>query len=272
MSNWTLNSVDFDTYGLIPGHASDSNIALSGCFDLPARIGNTHHNWADEDGVEPFVTAGEIMFGGRELTIKCSILAERANIDTYLASLYSDIAAFTDLVALSTPYGSFQVYIRQITPEYLQSAANVTIVLREPVVTLTGGALPATGANNHQFDGIPFVSFGLYLSASKDFRQLAEMKDQNFTKYGSEGWHIVKRKEKTLLIEGFIVASSLADFQAKIKALYLLFKSSGLRTIVLRSATVTCFATQGFKVDNIYLFTNGMVANFSISLICVTIT
>jgi hypothetical protein len=124
----------------------------------------------------------------------------------------------------------------------------------------------------YSFDKIPFSYFGIYLSKPESLHDLPELKEQFFTKYGSEGYQIVKRKNKTFDFNGFIIGNSLADFQDKIKALYLLFSSSGTRQVKLNNEIyVECFATEGFKVENIYLYNNMVIANIKISLICVKV-
>ena len=55
MTTYTLNSVNLTTYGITPGHAPGSNIAMAGIYDCPPRIGETHREWADDDSVEPYV-------------------------------------------------------------------------------------------------------------------------------------------------------------------------------------------------------------------------
>lgn len=141
MSVYTLNSVNLSTYGLIPGHAPSSNVAMQGIFDLPSRIGQTSYEWA-ESNIEPWVSADEIFFGGRDIVFYGSILGTNKVINDYLTALYNAVEAFTDLVALVTPYGTFNVQIKTIVPEYFTGACRVVITFREPVVDLTGGILP----------------------------------------------------------------------------------------------------------------------------------
>jgi hypothetical protein len=272
MSNYSLNGVDLDVYGLKTSHASGSNIALSGCFDMPKRIGTTYHEWDDENGIEPFVAESEIMFEGRDLTLYCGIIDTFTNVNSYLDSLNTAVKNFSDLVSLVTPYGTFQVLVKNIVPDYLNFGSQIVISLREPIVTLTGGSLPAIGTAINKIDNIPFASFGLYLSSAKDQRQLAEMKEHSTTIYGSEGYYIAKRKNNIIVIDGLLVGSSLSDFQSKIKALFLIFKTAGLRTIVIGSTSMTCFAADGFKVSDVHIYTNQVIAKFNISLMVVTLT
>ena len=238
---------------------------------MPARIGTTYHSWDDEDSVEPWVLADEIMFAGRDIIFSGALFGSRSVINAFLQSLYDAVAAFTGLVTLSTPYGDFGIYVKSIVPQHYNGAASVIITFREPVVTLTG-ELPATGSSNYTIDSIPFASFGLYVTKPGSVFNLPELKDQQFTIYGSEGFQIVKRKTKNLEIDGFIVGSSLADFISKIQALYKVFSSAGTRNMTLNNIiTAECFSTEGFKVSDVIVYTNGVIANFHISLITTSV-
>lgn len=250
-----LDSIDLATYGIVPGHQPESNISLKGCFDMPARIGDTYYEWADEDGIEPYVEDDEIFFGGRDIYFVGAIFGTRTQINDYLDTFYTAIEAFTDLVTFSTPYGDFDVQVKNVSVEYLDGAANINIVFREPVVDLTGGTLPATGSSENTIDGIPFTSFGFYLSGTKDINSLSEMKEQHFTIDGAEGFQMTTRQGKSFDLNGFLVATNLADYLSKIKALYLLFSSEGTRSVIVNNQDpVECFLKDGFKIAGVYIF------------------
>ena len=270
--SYSLNGTNLSTYGIVPGHSSGSNIALSGCFSMPARMGQTSYEWA-ESNIEPWVDASEIYFGDRDIKFTGSIIGTNKVINDYLQALYDAVESFTDLVALVTPYGTFSVQVKTIEPEYLVGGCKVIITFREPVVDLTGGTIPAVGINAYTIDGIPFTGFGLYYSMGGGLRNLSDMKEQLFTKYGSEGYQMSKRKSRSFDIKGFIMGSSLADFQNKIKQLYLIFSSAGMRSIVINNEIkITCFAVDGFAVDNVLLYNTGMIADFRINLICTDVS
>lgn len=269
---YTLNSVNLSTYGIIPGHISGSNIALSGCFDLPERIGATHYIWPEDNSVEPYVASDELFFAGRDLVFKGVILGPNAVINNYIKALYNAVQAFADLVTFATPYGSFSVQVKSITPIHYNSACTIEIAFREPVVTLTGGALPAAGINNYTIDHIPFSSFGLYLGSKKELANLPDLKPQYFTKYSSEGYQITKYSNKALSIEALLKASSLSDFQDKVRNLYLLFSSAGTRNIKINDqANIDCFATKGFKIEGIMILNEAMIGVFKADLMAVNV-
>lgn len=270
---YTLNSIDlYNTYGIRAGHAPDSNIAIQGCFDLPARTGKCFHSWGDEDGIEPYVASGEMFYAGRDIVFTGSILGANSVINSNLTTFYTAINA-SGISVFETPYVSASGYVKSVTPEYMHGGAKITMTFREPIVSLTG-TLPASGGtSSYTIDNIPFSSFGLYLSKAEALHDLPELKEQYFTRYGAEGYQVVKRKHNILDFNGFIIGTSLSDFQSKVSALRKLFSSSGTRTINLNNElTVVCFATEGFKVDRVYLFNNRAVANFRMSLLCESVT
>jgi len=265
----TLNNIALSTYGLTAGHAPASNVSMEGVFDMPKRTGTTFKDWDDSDSVEPWVLADELFFAGRDIVFSGSIQGTVSGMNGYLESFYDAINAAIGLSTLVTPYNSASGYVKSVIPQYMDGGCSVEMTFREPVVSLVG-SLPATGSSANMIDSIPFLSFGLYLSKAEALHELAEPKEQYFTKYGAEGYQIVKRKNKTLEIRGFVIGTSLSDFTTKVQALYKAFSSAGTRTIVLdTTTTVTCFAIEGFRISNIILYDTGMIGRFNISLIII---
>lgn len=267
---YLLDNIDiYNTYSIRAGHASESNIAMLGVFDLPARTGKTYHSWGDSEVIEPYSASGDMSFAGRDIIFSGLILGTNSVINNNLKTFYAAINAATGLIVFETPYHSASGYVKSVIPEMFNGGAKIAITFREPIVSLTG-TLPSAGLSNYTIDAIPFSSFGLYLSKSEVLHNLPDLKEQFFTKYGSEGYQIVKRKNKTLDINGFITGTTLSDFQTKIKALYKLFSSSGTRNIKINDEiNADCFATEGFNVRNIHLYNNLVIANITISLIVV---
>ena len=263
---YTLNSIALSTYGITAGHAPASNVSMEGVFDMPKRTGTTFKDWDDSDSVEPWVLANEIFFAGRDIVFNGSIQGTVSGMNGYLDSFYSAINAASGLSVFTTPYNSASGYVKSVDPKYMNGGCSIELVFREPVVSLVGSS-PASGSSANMIDSIPFLSFGLYLSKADALHDLPKTKEQHFTKYGEEGYQIVKRKNKTLEIKGFIVGTSLSDFTTKVQALYKVFSSAGTRSIVLdTTTTVSCFAVEGFKVSNIILYNTGMIGKFDISL------
>jgi len=144
-------------------------------------------------------------------------------------------------------------------------------VVNLPVnISISRNELSGIGISEYLIDGNDMLNFGLYISESKAIDNLPELKDQFFTKYGSEGYQITGRKNKTLSLDGFIIGASLTDMNVKIANLTLLFATEGLRAIKLKDHDlISCFATEGFKVGDIVVYNNGIAAKFNIDLIIV---
>ena len=265
--SYLLNSVNLNTYGITAGHSDNSNIAVAGCFSMPERSGKCFHSWNEYNSVEPYVATSEIFFEGRDITFTGAIFGINSAINNNLQTFYNAINAATGLSVFETPYNSASGYVKSIIPEMMNGGARIQMIFPEPVVTLTG-TLPASGLSNYTIDVRPFTSYGLYLSKTEALHDLPEMKEQIFTQYGSEGYQITKRENKTLEFNGFIIGTTLADFQSKVSALYKCFSSSGTRNIKINDEiNADCFATEGFTIDNVHL--NGQViANFKASLMC----
>lgn len=264
---YTLNSVNFTIYGIIPGRVAGGNVAVEGNFNLPARIGKTFHEWGDEDGIQAYTDASEIFFGGRDIKFEGFLIGNNSTCFANLKSFTDACDAVTGTQTFATPYGNYNVLVKSVVPTHYYGATKITVNFREPVVDISGGTLPGTGASDWQIDGIPFTSFGLYPSSKTGMTALPEYKPQSFTKYGMEGFQPTKRKNKILTIQGFVIGSGLVDFQSKIKALYLIFSSTGTRQIKLNNELyVTCFADTGFMVSELHYADNGIIAKFKIDL------
>lgn len=249
---YILNSVDFSTYGILPGQISGGNIALRGCFDMPERIGDVYHEWGDENGLEVYAASAEIFYGGRDIAFEGLIEGTRETIYSGLQSLYTNINAASGLQVFSTPYGNFNVYPKQASPTHHRGISIIKMDFREPVPDLSGGTIPETGSDLYTIDAVPMRSFGLYASSYTGVISLPEMKQMQFTKAEEEGYQITKRRANKIELSGVLLADDLTTFMANIKNLYALFTAEGERQIILRNqATIAGYILNGFKVDKI---------------------
>lgn len=265
---YLLNNIDISTFGMIASQVSGSNIALSGWCDLPIRTGDTHYSWAEEDSVEPYVDEDDIAFEGRDLVLKAIILGSNFDLYPKLRDFYAFIASFTELVTLSTPYGDFEVYVKDVKESHSFAACELEITFREPVVTINGTIPTSSAIEPYTIDSVPFSAYGLYVNKSGEVYNLPEAKEQFFTKYKKEGYQITKREYRTLTIDGYVMASSLNDFKTKVANLQYIFSCEGERQIKKNNEiVVTCFAKDGFSINEIFLLTNSIISKFSISLV-----
>lgn len=267
---YSLNGILFSVYGLIPSQAPSSNIALSGCFDMPIRRGDLFYEWGDENGVEAYVDEADLMFDGRDIDCHCVILGTRLEIESKLRLLYKDIRLFSDLVELVTDYGTFNVYVKSVQPTITRGGANIVISFREPVVDLSG-TIPSVASSDTNIDGVPLSSYGLYFSSVLSQADLQDMKEQYFTSYETEDFQITKRKANILTINCFILGNSLEDFKSKISSLYALYSSVNMKNITLSGSNYGAhFPVNGFSISDVIITNNIVIGRFNTELIAGT--
>lgn len=251
---YSLNGTSLESLGFIAGQQTGSNIALTGFLDMPSRLGKTHHVWAEGKGLQPYVGAGEIRFGGRDLKVTGYFKeTDRSLLLAKDKALTALVDGITTLVPLVTDWGTFNVYVVKITSQLLhETILQVNIEMREPLVNLTG-TLPSPDNGEFGIDGYSFSQLGGFLTKFNGERYgRAGTKEQNFTSWQHEGYQITKRGAPTLDFELFVQANNYALFEGKIRALYKLLGGSGTRIInVVRDQFREFFVTDGFAVNNI---------------------
>lgn len=257
---YTIGGFDLLAAGAIPIRQGDSNIALSGFLDMPARIGKTEHDWAEEHGVEPYVSAGEIFFGGRSLGLSMVVTGNsKAQVFDRVSAISGAIDGFTGLVPLVTPYGTYQVYVdAAIKGEYLPDAGptkgvRMVLPMREPVVTMDGEVPAATGSE-FGIDGISFASMGGELiELSGDRWGRPAPKSEQAQGYGFEPHLITKRFAGDLLLKVGIKQATMLDLQEKVAGLAALFASPGLRSLTVANDKLRSFyIKEGFKATRVW--------------------
>lgn len=266
--SYSLNNIPLSNYGIEAGQASGSNLAVKGMFDMPERGGECYRSWGDE-GIEAFTDADDIYFKGRDLSFHGFILGTRAEILARLDSLKSDISAYTNLVQLSTPYGDFSVKVEKIDSDVMEGGTGVVIHFREPEVDITGGVIPGVGESNYEIDGIPFKAFGMYVSKVSGWGSTPEQQQEYFTSYGKEGYQITGRDISEVFVNVFLLADSMNELTTKIRALWALFSSPGLREVKLKDWTIDALIKDGFKVDKIYANGGNVTATINMKMIAV---
>src|SRR5690606_5656406 len=128
-------------YGILARKAPGQNIAVTGIFDMPKRIGDTHNDWAEENGIDPYVDASDLYFGGRSIFFYGYLVGDRATVDANLQLLKTAIDTYTSLVPFETPYGTACVKVVKMDTKMYQGGATVSIEFREPVVGAVCGVL-----------------------------------------------------------------------------------------------------------------------------------
>lgn len=263
---YLLHGTNLDTFGILPAQVAGSNIAVSGHLDFPARINTTNRSWGDENGVEPYVSASEMQYGGRDIVFHGLIKGtSRNDVANKLETFYQFINSFTDLVEFETPHGTWNVYVKEaIQPNYFLNLASFSITFREPAPNLSGGTIPSTAdASNVQgIDGIDFVDLGFTVI---DFTHLGirfltlkgildrpTPKAQNAIGYFSEAYQITRTEAREYTMNALIQATDYATLVQTCKNLYALFMAEGIRVIYLPYDVIRLvYVDKGFTVKNI---------------------
>lgn len=252
--SYSLNGTDLSAFGFEPGRQPGSNIALSGFFDMPARIGKTYHSWGDSNGVQPYVSASEIRFGGRDLTLVGFIRgSDRGDVLNKCQSIRDFVNSFTDLVPLSCAWGTYSVRIGSIPINSLHATtAEITINMREPVVNLSG-SLPTVDNGEYGIDDISFAALGISLvNFAGDRLGRPGTKPEQFTSWINEGYQITPTEQAKLDLNFLIQETDYSEVLGIIQGLYALFSKPGTRMLNTPNDTYReFFLTDGFVVDEI---------------------
>lgn len=256
---YILSLADLSNFGFYAGKQPDSDIALSGFMDMPSRLGKTFHSWANEDGIEPYVSANEIFFGGRALNLVGYIKGiNTEDCNAKIKQLYDYIDGFTGLVPLTSKWGTSTVYVdAAIIGERLSNGIiKINIPMREPSVNVTGNSLPVTNAK-YGIDGISFADMGAWsLELSGDRWTRTAPKSDTISVYGKEAYLIAKKQAPSLSLKLGITDLTFSGLKQKVQNILALLAKPGLRTLTYNNDNLrTFFVKDGFTVTDIRTMT-----------------
>lgn len=254
---YKINNVPIEDYGFRPGWLQgkkDSSFALAGMFDLPARTGKTYYEWPN--GIEPYIDADEIVFGGRDLTLNLICKAENLTVfKTHLDVLYGELQK--PVVLWSELFGPFMVTVTKSTVGYHKNGwASVTLYLHEDNPAISKILLPAQLGDVYGIDGYSWQELGFVIETISGRYDLGQTKETGV------------RAFTTLVLKATLKAGVFADLQLKVNRLQSLFAAPGLRAVKYFDGTqVNCFAASGFTITTIKNYGNGYRGTFEIKLI-----
>jgi len=250
---YSFNGKPFSDYGIISTKPSDSDLSISGCWDMPSRTGKTHHVWPDDIGLEPYVRADEIFFSGRDIVFRGHIQsASREGALVAVNKFISDIDSATTLAPLTCPWGTWNVYVKDaIAISYMSNGISaITITFREPVVTVP--TYIPVGNGGIGIDGIAFEELGLVKLVTSDQFDRSAIKGAEQTVYGSEAWKVTKRTFREFNLKFAINEPSYASFISTVSIVHALFAKAGVRTLTLDDGSVReFFVKDGFSVSGL---------------------
>lgn len=263
---YTLNDIDLDAvYGFTPTKAEGSNLALIGAWNLPKRSGKTYHNWAEDEGMEPYLLETDMRFEGRDIVMGGVIKGtDEADTHEKVNSFISFLNSLTALVTLSTDWGDFDVLVKEkITVRYLYpNLAQLIITMREPVVPEPDAYVtaydptahtPGSAENFRSIDGIDGESFsllGLVVTEMKDYLSRSATKDAYFTAYQTEGFQVTKPGSKMVVLKGVLKAANYAAMATLISDLHAIFRAPGRRYLTAGNIPIAeGWVLDGFEVS-----------------------
>lgn len=256
-----------EAFGIIPGQAPGSNLSLQGHLDFPVRLNTTARSWADQGGIEPYVSAGEIQFAGRDIAFYCYLKAANKKAgETQLLQFYDFLDSLTDLAAFATPWGTFQVRVSdKIEASHKgEGFFTLTVKFREPVPDLTGGAIPES-ADPELVGGIDGVDFGALGFTVIDFTHLGiryltlkgihergAPKAQAAIGYFTEAYQVTKPQAREYTLNALIQAETYSQLAQTVKNLYALFKEPGTRALYLKNDLLRLvYVRNGFQIKQV---------------------
>ena len=261
--------MNISEYGIIPCRGNDSNLALCGWLNLPPRLGETYHEWAEEDGVEPYVLSDEIFFTGLDLTFTGLIKGTKEGCEEKIQMLVSEINSMPGTFVLSCALGDFEVYLKSLATRQSSNICEITIIFHQPVIPFPVLTLPVATPAKNTINGMAFSSFGLTLRTSPDYI-LGEMRDQDLTVYDTELYKKVKRGPRKITLDCILSATTLTEFIQRGKLLRKLFSDPGLKDVKIGDRIYSAYAVDGFEITGINIYGNAVIAEFIIQLILYT--
>jgi hypothetical protein len=264
---YTINGINLATFGIIPTQAPGSNLALEGFLSMPERINKTSHSWGDSNGLEPYVSSGELYWGGRNMILYGIVKAEsRDAAQDMLNEFYAYLDTLNTLATLVCDWGSWQVLINgQIDVVYIGSGVcSIRIPFRQPVVDLTGGVVPSSEdfSSVAGIDGVDFEALGFTLV---NFEQMGiranrlegqlhrpSPKPMQAIGYETEAYQVTKTDARQIRLKGVIQKATFAAVETTVKNLFAVFASPGTRVLYIPEDRIRIvYAKDGFQVNKI---------------------
>ena len=234
---YSLNGINLSDYGIVVKE-------FRGYLDMPKRMGDTEQSWPDENGIEAFTDTDDIKFDGRDLTLIGYFESSRiAGMISTSQVFYTDVVAFTDLVELVTPYGTYDVYLKNgVDAKYLGgSFSDLKIVFREPVSSFTGLTGTGSGVTGYGIDTFDFkADYSIQITEVEGKYNLPKMKGFNPVQYAEESYSVTKFDTKEIIVRGY------CEDLTKIPNLYSLLSDSGERVLHLKfDKSRNCYVKNG---------------------------
>lgn len=272
MSNYKINGVDMSDFDILSLKANPNDYAVVGALDFPKRLGDVFYEWAESDVAEFFTDVDDIMFDGRDITFTGLIKGDRAYTSNKIKAL-NKLLSTRVLVSFQNPFGSHNIYVKNMDVETRKTLAKLTINMREPQVSVSSATLPPATASDYSIDGIPFSSFGMQITNVQGLNNIGDMNTQYSSEYNKDKSQVTGRKVHKITIGGYIKSTSESDLSAKLKAFYYLLSKPNARVFKLNlNGNVKAICADGMQVSDIRRYAVNLYAKYKLTLVfCGTI-
>ncbi|WP_286755513.1 hypothetical protein [Roseivirga sp. UBA838] len=254
---YTLNDIDLTDYGIIPAKGSRGNIALAGFLDLPQRMGKSYHVWAEDDGPEAWADASLIGYEGRDLTLSVIIRgSDLTEAQENIHALYDAMTSFTDLVELGTPYGTFNVLVKDAQAlDYIgHNYFRGELRFREPQPVLSGiiPTEPNPSALENSLDGILLSTLSLTYLEWKNENNRSAVQPYELPTYLKEGYKTTLPAPHQYELKCLLLSENIASLITKAKAINAIWLQAGTRDLVINEVSIaSCIAPEGISYSDI---------------------
>lgn len=268
---YKLNNILINNYGLTPGRAPGSSIAIAGFMDLPKRNGKVYHDWGEVAGVEPYtaVTDHKLYDKGRVIFYGYVRSTTRTNVVKRIEELYHTLAA-QEYHTLSTPWGTFtQLYVKEkIEVDWLgPSAAKLKLVFDGYELPLAYVALPIPAETGlHHIDNRSFVDFGAFVEKVENNFDRPDTKEAFSSNY-LHPHQVTKPGYKEFKLSLLFYATDYEALKANIKAFYIaLMFFPGTRIMNVDGLERECFNIEGVQVQQLQISAGQAICKLTLEM------
>lgn len=244
---YAIGGVNLATFSFRPR----APYALSGAYDLPARIGQTKQDWADENFVEPFIREDEFFLGGRDLVLRGYIKGDTAQLSTAYHALNSHLDSLMGApTTLSCGMGYFQVFVVDFKTvrKCPTDMTEIEITMRQPEVVPWGYA-PSNPSGGAGINGYSWADLGFMLNDVHAWDRGA-YKTLEVSAYGKEKIRSVARGSSQFKLVLAGRAASLSEIALSTGKLAHLVGTHGRKMLYLNDGlNREFFLESGFKTE-----------------------
>jgi hypothetical protein len=262
---YKLNNIDLAAqFGFIPRQVGKTNLAVSGCWDMPERLGKSFYDWEDQDGIEPYVAGPELRWSGRDVLLTGLLHGtDQADGLSKLYDLYAHLSALDSVALLECELGSWNVMVNgEVKAEHINEGwYTVDIPFRQPVVYMNAAVTEAEDLGNDLgIDSRSFKDLGfIFLSLEQGYNRPAP-KGLTITSFPYESERVNKIGPGEIKMEGVFLSADYSVFKSRLNGLYSLLSQPGLRSIIVDGQVLhRVFVKNGVQVKDVRITGDGQV-------------